>query len=122
MILRVVNDLMGGLGLAYEFGELHCDGDPPPLYFVGDLIEAPAIQEDWRESGQVVLGGWSRAGVQPLLDARDAVRSALGGSLRATGADGAVVVEYSHSTLPPSDVEGIDRLEISLNYYEWRVN
>lgn len=120
MILEAVNGLMDGLGIPYMYWEFEYDGDLPDLYFVGENIESPAMQEDGMQAGDFILSGWSRSGPQPLIDAKRAIRRKTGGMpLVVNGDGGSVAIEYSHAIGVPSDVEGVCRLEIHINYHEW---
>lgn len=122
MILEAVNAIMESLDLPYMYWEYEFNGDEPPLYFVGERIESPATSEDGKRSGQFIISGWSRANLSPLLSADAAIRRAMFETIRASGHSGCAVIEYSHSSDIPSDVEGLCRMEIYLNYNEWSVS
>lgn len=120
MILEVMKEQMDALGVPYQYGEF-CE--PPNAYVVGECIESPMTSESC-ESGSFVLGLWSKhfVGIGPLLDIRDALRARFGRGVRIADDRGAVVIEYSHATQVPSDVDGVWRIEVNLNYTEWRVS
>lgn len=121
MIRKAVNDLMSSLAIPYMFWEYEAD-EIPGCYFVGEEMEDPATQEDGCVSGTFVLSGWSRKGLPILHDHQSLVKRRLKEPLHVRTDEGAVVIEYSHSTGVPSDVEGVCRLEINLKYHEWSVN
>lgn len=120
MIRQAVNDLMDSLGIPYMFWEYQAD-EIPGCYFVGEELEDPATQEDGCISGAFVLSGWSHQGLPILHDYQRLLKRSLVEPLRVRTDDGAVVIEYSHSTGVPSDAEGVCRLEINLKYHEWSV-
>ena len=120
MIYEVVKEQMDALGVPYQYGEFY---EPPNTYAVGECIESPVISESCA-SGSFILGLWSKpfVGLTPLLDIRDTLRARFGNGVRIADERGAVVIEYSHAMQVPSDVDGVWRLEVNLNYTEWRVS
>lgn len=119
MIKEVVNERMGALGLPYAYWEYRSmRGKPATLYFVGERIEAPQTQEDGARSGTFVLSGWSRNGIAPLDEAEEKIRAEFD-DMRVSSALGACTVSYSHASEVPSDVEGMCRVEFTLDYKEW---
>ena len=118
MIRETINDQMEQLGIPYEFWEYSGDAR---CYFVGEELEAPQSQEDGCQGGTFVLSGWSRIGLPALHDFQRLVKRRFSAPLSVRTDAGAVYIEYSHTTSVPSDVEGVCRLEINLNYKEWSV-
>lgn len=123
MIKSVVNDLMGSLGLNYQYWEFEDIGEGiPSCYFVGERVPSPVDDEGGSESGDFILSGWSRSGLTDLDAAESALKALLnapGGDYRVTNDDGACVVWYSHTVDVPSDVDGMCRVEMTLGYREW---
>lgn len=119
MIKEVVDERMGAIGLPYAYWKYkHMHGKHDPLYFVGERIEAPQTQEDGARSGTFVLSGWSRNGIDPLDKAEEKIRDEFD-DMRVSNALGTCTVNYSHASEIPSDVEGMCRVEFTLNYTEW---
>ncbi len=116
MIKEIVSERMDSLGLPYAYWEFPREDEP--VYYVGERIEAPQRQEDGARTGTFVVGGWSYEGVSLLDDAEPAIRDAFG-DLRVRNALGTCCVSYSHTAGVPSDVEGIARVDHTLDYIEW---
>ncbi|MEG1906849.1 MAG: hypothetical protein RR178_05225 [Gordonibacter sp.] len=122
MIEAIINAQMEALWIPYQYWEYADVGEGiPDVYFVGENIEDPVAQEDGRVSGLFVLSGWSYRGLAPLQEHQKAIKRRFMEPQRVATGDGAAVVEYSHASGIPSDIEGLCRLEINLNYYEWSV-
>lgn len=119
--MNKVAGLMDLLGLPYQYGEYDQSVEEADVYFVGDAVD-DGTGEDGSRAGYFTLSGWSLGeGLEPLVGAREAIRNALRGGLRAATDTGAVVLEYGASQGVPSDAAGVFRLEITLNFIEWSV-
>lgn len=119
--LNAVEQLMLSLNLSYGYGEYDQAIEESNVYFVGEAVDNDT-GEDGSWSGYITLSGWSLdEGPLPLLQAREAIQRALRGSLRKSTPTGAVVLEYGSSINVPSDIESVNRLEITLNFIEWSV-
>lgn len=119
MIREIINEQMESLCIPYWFGE-YGEDPPPKCYFVGEDLESPNMQEDGRTSGLFILSGWSYQGT-PILSDYQRILKRRFNELRVSSDEGAVVINYSHAVFTPGDVEGVCRIEVNLNYYEWSV-
>lgn len=124
MVRETVNGVMERLGIPYQYGEYEDVGDGiPDCYFVGLCQELPVSDESGMQGGQFVLSGWGKTpeALATLLTHCKTLRAEFDRPVHVSGEGGAVVLEYSRANEVPSDAEGVHRIEINLDYHEWRV-
>lgn len=125
MIREVINDQMEALGIPFQYGEEYEDlGDGiPDCYYVGWCSESPLATESLMQSGQLVLSGWSKTpgAYADLIAFQERLKAQFFGPVHFKTDKGAAVLEWSHESIIPSDVENVHRREAYLNYYEWSV-
>lgn len=116
MIKEVITAKMAALGFPYAYQEYPREEEQ--AYFVGERLELPQTQEDSARKGTFIISGWSYEGLSPLDDAEDILKKAFD-DLRVRDQLGTCCVGYSHTAEVPSDVEGLCRMDYTLDYTEW---
>jgi hypothetical protein len=107
------------LNVPYEFGAW-TDTPIPAVYFTGEFEETEADPETQQMIGRFTLAGHSYDG-RLLLDAYcSSLQAHFGGGVRVADEDGGKAVWYAGSQYVPTQLEGLDRIEIYFTTMEWR--
>ena len=122
--LKIINDAMKELGLAYGFGEYSHKPVVYP-YFVGEYTETESITEDGLQESTFLLTGYARGAWLVLLDARERIENyfnRVSGKTVITDSGSAVAVFYANSMIVPTADAELKRIQINLDIIEWRVS
>lgn len=120
--LKVISDAMESLGITYEFGELNSEIKYP--YFTGEYSESDPLNEDGMQESTFVLTGHSRGSWMALEEAKEKIKEyfpMVEGKTVITDSGSAVAVFYSTSSVIPTVVAELKKIQINLTIKEWSV-
>lgn len=121
--LKIINDGMKALGLAYGFGIY--SGNPVQYpYFVGEYQETESLTEDGLQEATFMLNGFTRESWEALEEAREAIEAYFdkvsGLTMIADNGNG-VCISYAHTLIIPTGDAELKRMQINLRIQEWSV-
>lgn len=117
MILETINTELEGMDIAYEFGTYD---NPPATYFVGDLLPVGVNDEDGKRAGQIVLNGFSKVSYKELEKIDDRLYKRFRSGQKYSSEHAGLTIVYSQSQRITIADEDVNRIEIVLDYFEWK--
>lgn len=116
-VLDFINFEMDMAEIPYEFGEWQSEVRYP--YFVGSYTETGYSYEDNCTEGIFVLDGWSRNSLEELMQVDEKIKEIFR-DLQAVKYGRFFYMRYCTSTPVQTGVEGLFRINITLNISEWK--
>ena len=120
-VLKVIKDGMSSLGLNYEFMEWTKKVKYP--YFVGEYSEDESMTEDGLCTGTVFLTGFTRGSWLELEQAKTKIENyfdRISGLIVTTGTSVVAIFYGNGMPIPTGDAE-LKKLQINLQFKEWKV-
>ena len=122
-VLGIISKAMSDLGIEYDIGEYSKTPIVYP-YFVGEFTTSEPTTEDGLHEGTFILNGFHRGSWLKLIEAQEKIenRFCWTASTPSIVDDGsAVVVFYVGSQIVPTGDMELKRIQINLQFKEWRV-
>lgn len=121
-VLGAVAAELAAAGINYEYGWYTSDEIQYP-YWVGEYAETEGTTEDGVREGQIMLTGTNMGTALDLERDRAKIERAFprveGKAVEIEG--GYACFWYANALTVPVDVEDLTRLQININFKEWRV-
>ena len=94
------------------------------LLFVGEYSEETPLTEDGLEQGVFILTGTTNNSLMELETFKETIKTLFPDDATTAILDNGsgVAVSYSNSFPVPTGEQGLFRIQINLNYKEWKVN
>lgn len=121
-LLKYINDCLDGAGVPYEF-MVWTKGLSFP-FFTGEYTEEIPFSEDGLEQGTFILTGTTNSSWYELETYKETIRNLFPDTAETAILDNGsgVAVSFSNSFPVPTGEQGLHRIQINLNYKEWKVN
>lgn len=121
-ILKMVSDGMETIGIEYGFVEYSGNNNGKVVYpyFVGEYTEAEPMTEDGMHEFTFMLTGFSRDSWLTLENAKEAIEEYFN-KTAITDSGSGVAVSYAGSLIVPTGDAELKKIQINLNFKEWKV-
>lgn len=121
-LLSYINTCLENASVPYEFMRWTQGLSFP--FFVGEYSEETPLTEDGLEQGVFILTGTTNNNLLELETYKETIKELFPDDAKtdilANGSG--VAVSYSNSFPVPTNEQGLYRIQINLNYKEWKVN
>ena len=121
-LLSYINTCLENASVPYEFMRWTKTLTFP--FFVGEYSEETPLTEDGLEQGVFILTGTTNNSLMELETFKETIKALFPNDATTAILDNGsgVAVSYSNSFPVPTGEQGLFRIQINLNYKEWKVN
>lgn len=121
-LLLYINTCLENASVPYEFMRWTKTLTFP--FFVGEYSEETPLTEDGLEQGVFILTGTTNNSLMELETFKETIKALFPDDATTAILDNGsgVAVSYSNSFPVPTGEQGLFRIQINLNYKEWKVN
>ena len=121
-LLSYINTCLENASVPYEFMRWTKTLTVP--FFVGEYSEETPLTEDGLEQGVFILTGTTNNSLMELETFKETIKTLFPDDATTAILDNGsgVAVSYSNSFPVPTGEQGLFRIQINLNYKEWKVN
>lgn len=117
MVEEFIKEKMNELNINYRFG--NWKDDLPNIYFVGENIGIATSSEDGKREGNFLLNGFTTQSFNDLKAIDNKIYKMFRTGQRSYKNGKSVVVVYGKSQRIQLAEENVEKIEITLDYYEW---
>ena len=114
-VLSIIAVAMADLGIQYEYERFNGTGYP---YWTGTYTGIDFSAENNRESGQMLLEGWTRERNLPLVRHADQIKKKFR-NYQTAGANSSTVVNFLSAITIPTGEADLKKIQIVLQTEHW---